>query len=65
MNLNYNKLRLVTFLVGFIVIIFSETTIRFISKISVYDVSMMLIPVILLIFLYLFLFKKFNIFLKN
>ena len=64
-NLNYNNLRLVTFLVGFIVIIFSETTIRFISKISVYDVSMMLIPVILLIFLYLFLFKKFNIFLKN
>ncbi len=64
-NSNYNKLRLLTFLIGLVVIIFSETTIRFISKISIYDVTIMITPIILVLLLYLFLFKKFNIKLKN
>ena len=59
-NTNYNILRLITFLIGLIIIIFSETTIRFISKISIYDISIMIIPILLLILLYSYLFHKFN-----
>ena len=57
----YNKLRLFTFLIGLFIIIFSETTIRLVSKISFYDVSIMILPIILLLFLYLFLLIKFNL----
>ena len=60
-NTNYNKLRIITFLIGLIIIIFSESTIRFINKISVYDVTIMIIPLLLLILLYSFLVNKFNI----
>ena len=59
-NSNYNSLRVITFLIGLCVIIFSETTIRFISKISIYDISITLIPILLLLFLYIFLFIKFK-----
>ena len=59
-NTNYNILRSITFLIGLIIIIFSETTIRFINKISIYDISIMIIPILLLILLYSFLFHKFN-----
>ena len=64
-NSNYNKMRLITFLIGLTVIIFSETTIRLVSKISIYDLGVMIIPIILLIFLYLFLANKFNIRIDN
>tara|TARA_X000000950_G_scaffold287573_1_gene400466 strand:+ start:1087 stop:2226 length:1140 start_codon:yes stop_codon:yes gene_type:complete len=64
-NPNYTRVRVTTFLIGIVVIIFSETTIRFVSTISYYDISIMTIPLILLISLYLFLFNKFNINLKN
>ncbi len=64
-NSNYNKMRLITFLIGLTVIIFSETTIRLVSKISIYDLGVMIIPIILLIFLYLFLANKFNIKIDN
>ena len=59
-NLNYNKLRVATFSLGLIIIIFSETTISFISKISIYDIGIMVIPLILISILYLFFFKQFN-----
>tara|TARA_B100001057_G_scaffold159819_1_gene160491 strand:+ start:1398 stop:2534 length:1137 start_codon:yes stop_codon:yes gene_type:complete len=58
-NLNYNKVRLFTFLTGLVIIIFSETTIRYVSKISIYDVCIMIIPFMLFLFLYLFFLKKF------
>ena len=64
-NSNYSKIRIITFLTGLTVIIFSETTIRLISQISIYDVSVMLTPIILLTLLYLFLTTKFNIKIKN
>ena len=60
-NSNYSKIRIFTFLTGLMVIIFSETTIRLISKISIYDLSIMAVPIILLTLLYLFLTNKFNI----
>ncbi|MBD1166076.1 LptF/LptG family permease, partial [Pelagibacterales bacterium SAG-MED10] len=64
-NSNYNKIRTITFLIGLIVIIFSETTIRLISKVSIYDVSIMVVPIVLITFLYLFLANKFNIKINN
>ena len=64
-NSNYNKLRVFTFLIGFGVIIFSETTIRFITKISIYDLTVMITPLISILLVYLFLFNKFNIDIKN
>ena len=64
-NLNYNKVRLFTFLTGLVIIIFSETTIRYVSKISIYDVCIMIIPFMLFLFLYLFFLKKFDFNLKS
>ena len=64
-NLNYNKIRLFTFLTGLVIIIFSETTIRYISKISIYDISIVIIPFVLFLFLYLFFLKKFNFNIKT
>ncbi len=64
-NPNYNKLRITTFLIGLLVIIFSETTIRFVSEISILDIALMLIPLFLLLSFYIFLFSKFNINFKN
>ncbi len=59
-NSNYHKIRILTFFFGICVIIFSETTIRFISNLKSQNISLILIPIIILIFLYLFLFYKFQ-----
>ena len=59
-NLKYQKLRLTTFLIGLIIIIFSETTIRFISQTYVKNIGLTIIPIILLLLFYLFLFYKFH-----
>ena len=59
-NSNYQKIRILTFFFGICVIIFSETTIRFISNLKSQNISLILIPIIILIFLYLFLFYKFQ-----
>ena len=59
-NSKYNKLRINTFLIGFFIIIFSETTIRFISNINMQNFILILIPLNLLLFFYLFLFYKFK-----
>ncbi len=63
-NSNYNKIRLITFLIGLGVIIFSETTIRLISNVLVYDAGMAIIPFVMILFFYLFLFNKFHIKIK-
>ncbi len=57
---NYNKLRLTTFLIGLSVIIFSETTIRLVSKTISQNIGLSLIPFISIILLYLFLYNKFK-----
>ena len=57
-NINYFRIRIVTFVIGLIFIIFSETTIRIISKILNENLILLSIPIISLIILYfLFLFK--------
>ena len=61
-NSSYNKLRVLTFLIGITVIIFSETTIRMISENQIQNISLITIPLIILSFLYLFLFFNFKTF---
>ena len=63
-NSNYAKLRLFTFLIGFLTIIFSEISIRYVSKNIFYNISLFLIPIILLIILYIFFSLKFKSHLK-
>ena len=57
-NLNYQKLKFFTFLIGFFLIIFSETTIRFISRAEIQNILLFSIPIFLLILMYIFLSNK-------
>ena len=60
-NLNYNKIRLATFLIGFFAIIFSETTIRFISNLYIQNIGIIISPILIFLLIYFYLFYKFNI----
>lgn len=55
---NYSKFKTMTFLVGLIFIIFSETTIKLISNSYFENILISLMPFIFLIFLYLIFLKK-------
>ena len=59
-NLNYNKIRLATFLIGFFAIIFSETTIRFISNVIIQNIGIIISPILIFLLIYFYLFYKFN-----
>ncbi len=59
-NLNYNKIRLATFLIGFFAIIFSETTIRFISNVNIQNIVIIISPILIFLLIYFYLFYKFN-----
>ena len=59
-NSNYQKLRYFTFIYGFIIIIFSEITIRFISENLIQNILFLFFPLMLLFFLYLYFFSKFK-----
>ncbi len=60
-SINYFKTRTITFLIGLTVIIFSETTIRFISEILFKNLGLATIPFIFIITLYLVYFYKFQL----
>ena len=62
---NYNRIRLFTFLVGFAVIIFSETTIKFISSSIIQNIILSIIPIFLFFLIYIFFYFKFKIKFKN
>ena len=55
---NYSKFKTMTFLVGLIFIVFSETTIKLISNSYFENILISLMPFIFLIFLYLIFLKK-------
>ena len=57
---SYNKIRLSTFLIGLFSIIFLETTIRFISDVLLFNFTISIIPIIIVLFLYLFFLKNFG-----
>ena len=59
-NLNYQKLRFFTFVIGFMIIIFAEITIRNISENIIQNSGLFITPIILSIFLYLFFLTKFK-----
>ena len=55
---NYSKFKTMTFLVGLIFIVFSETTIKFISNSYFENILISLMPFVFLFFLYLIFLKK-------
>ena len=59
-NLNYNKLKLITFIYGLFAVIFSEITIRFISEITLQNIGIIITPILLFLLIYFYLFYKFN-----
>ena len=62
---NYFKTRTLTFVIGLALIIFSETTIRFISEGFIFNIYLLIIPIISIIILYLMFFYKFKLFYKE
>ncbi len=64
-NPNYQKIRLFTFLIGFSVIIFSETTIKFISDSLIKNIGLSLMPFVLVISIYIFFYFRFKANFKN
>ena len=59
-NIKYNRLRLCTFLLGLIIVIFSETTIRLITNVTVQNIGLIIAPVIILFIFYFYLFYNFK-----
>ena len=59
-NLNYSKFKVFTFFTGLLIIILSETTIRFVSKILFNNIGIALIPLLTLIIIYSILIFKFQ-----
>ena len=64
-NSKYQKLRLFTFIIGLIFVIFSETTIRFISTDQIQSIIFLLLPIVFFILIYLYFFLNFNQFPKE
>ena len=60
-NLNYNIIKGLTFLLGLIVIIFSETTIRFISDKMFQNLIIVTFPLILFLTIYFIFWTKFKL----
>ena len=60
-SLNYPKLKLSTFLLGLLLIIFSETTIRLISEILIQNLSISFFPIFIFLILYFSFLKKFKL----
>ncbi len=59
-KINYTKYRAVIFFVGFLIIIFSETSLRLISNSTFKNILLISVPMCLIITIYFYLFKKFR-----
>ena len=59
-KINFSKLRIITFLIGFFIIIFSESTLRFINDSIKFNIFIILIPVISIIMFYFYFLIKLN-----
>tara|TARA_B100000963_G_scaffold79592_2_gene67747 strand:- start:2632 stop:3768 length:1137 start_codon:yes stop_codon:yes gene_type:complete len=57
---NYTKYRMFTFILGLIIIIFSETTIRLVTEEFLQNLSLLILPFIFILILYINFTKKFN-----
>ncbi len=58
-NLNFSKVRYITFLFGLTIVIISESTIRFITESVLKNYMISLMPLFFLILIYLFFYKNF------
>ncbi len=56
--INYSKLRLIVFLIGLSIVIFSETTLKYIDSTFLLNIKILLIPIVILILFYFILFYK-------
>ena len=59
-NIKYNRLRLCTFLLGLIIVVFSETTIRLITNVTIQNIGLIIAPLIILFIFYFYLFYNFK-----
>ena len=59
-NKNYNKFKLIIFLIGLFLIIFSETTIRLISDVIYNNIIIIFVPCFSFLIFYLIILKKLN-----
>jgi lipopolysaccharide export system permease protein len=59
-KVNYSKYRLLVFLIGFLLIIFSESSLKFVNVSFYNNVTIILIPIVITLFLYLYILSKFN-----
>ena len=59
-NLNYLKFKFLIYFFGFITIIISETSLRFVGGQFYYNMNLVTIPFLVIIFLYTILYFKFN-----
>ena len=58
---NYLKIKIITFAIGLTIIIFSETTIKFISEPLAKNLSIIIVPIFIFILFYVMFFYMFNI----
>ena len=59
-KINYTKYRIIVFLLGFFIIVFSESTLRFITNSFYNNLVIILIPILALLSLYFYFLLKFN-----
>ena len=59
-KINYSRYRLIVFLIGFFLIIFSESTLKFVDKSLYNNLLIGLIPIIIILFLYIFIISQLN-----
>ena len=59
-KINYSRYRLIIFLLGFFLIVFSESTLRFVNNFFFNNLIIILIPIITAFFLYFYFRAKFN-----
>ena len=56
--INYSKLRLFVFIIGLGIVIFSETTLKYVEGTFLSNIKILIIPIVILIFFYFVLFYK-------
>jgi len=60
-NLKYNRNKYITFFVGFIIIILSESSLGYITDNLIKNISILVLPIILVLLIYLFYIYKLNL----
>ena len=59
-KINYSRYKAIIFLIGFLIIIFSETSLRLISNSYLENILIISIPVFLILIIYFYLINKFK-----